>query len=306
MNKITIPYVAGMDAGGTKTKVTLMSLKREILCSFEGGGMNVNSFGAEKTKANLMELLSRLNTMDEGFSHLAGWGIGAAGMSNPLTQKTLLMGALESGLKKEPALGGDHIAAFFGALDGEDGIILIAGTGSVCYGQKEDLSARSGGYGHLIDDEGSGYAIGRDVLSCVVRSIDHRDPPTVMTQAVFQQLGITDAAQIVPFVYSPKTTKKEIAALAPIIMKGIEAGEAAAIKVLLKAAEELSVMVLAVKRQLELEKGNVALCGGVLTKNALLRQITEQKIEEKTGFSSIFPKQDAAYGACLMALAKLG
>ena len=155
MNKITMPYVVGMDAGGTKTKVTLMGLNKEIICSFEGGGMNVNSFGVEKTKANLMELLDRLKAMDDGFSHLAVWGIGAAGMSNPLTQKTLLEGALESGLKKEPALGGDHIAAFFGALDGEDGIILIAGTGSVCYGQKGTVSARSGGFGHLIDDDGN-------------------------------------------------------------------------------------------------------------------------------------------------------
>lgn len=302
MNKITVPYVAGFDAGGTKTKVTLMGLDRSVFLSFEGGGMNVNSFGPEQTKANLKAMLHDLNAMDEGYQHLQGWSIGTAGMSNPVTVETILQGAHESGLYKEPLMRGDQVAAFWGAHAGEDGIILIAGTGSVCYGQKGTLSARSGGFGHLIDDEGSGYALGRDVLSCVVRSADHRNPPTVMQEAVFQQLGITDASQIVPFVYSPSTTKKEIAALAPIIMKGYEAKEEAAAKVLSKAAKELAMMVAAVKEQLDLQEGNVALCGSVLQKNAVLKEMVSQKIKEETGMNTIDPKQDAAYGACLMAL----
>ena len=123
-----------------------------------------------------------------------------------------------------------------------------------------------------------------------------------MQEAVFQQLGITDASQIVPFVYSPSTTKKEIAALAPIIMKGYEAKEEAAAKVLSKAAKELAMMVAAVKEQLDLQDGNVALCGSVLQKNAVLKEMVSQKIKEETGMNTIDPKQDAAYGACLMAL----
>ena len=302
MNKITVPYVVGMDAGGTKTKVTLMGLDRSILLSFEGGGMNVNSFGAEKTKENLKELLARLEAMDEGFSHLQNWCIGAAGISNPLTLRTLSEGAFESGLVKEPLMRGDQVAAFWGAHSGKDGIILVAGTGSVCYGQKGDLNARSGGFGHLIDDEGSGYALGRDVLSLVVRSLDHRNPPTVMQKTVFETLGITEGSQIVPFVYDPKRTKKDIASLAPIIMEGYEAGEEAAKNVLEKAATELSRMVTAVKEQLDLQEGKVALCGSVLQKNAVLKAMVSERILEETGFIAIDPEEDAAYGACLMAL----
>lgn len=80
-------------------------------------------------------------------------------------------------------LVGDHETALAGALEEPAGVILIAGTGSICYGVNESgAKFRAGGYGHIIDDAGSAYAIGRDILKAVVRSSDGRQGQTVLKE----------------------------------------------------------------------------------------------------------------------------
>ena len=69
----------------------------------------------------------------------------------------------------------DQETALAGALGAPCGMVLIAGTGSICFGRDAVVKQPgSGGYGHKIDDEGSGYALGRDALAAVVRAQDGR------------------------------------------------------------------------------------------------------------------------------------
>ncbi|MEI3013924.1 MAG: hypothetical protein V8T36_03730 [Ruthenibacterium lactatiformans] len=84
----------------------------------------------------------------------------------------------------------------------------MAGTGSICFGRDAaGKTARSGGYGHKIDDEGSGYALGRDALAAVVRAQDGRGPRTLLTDLVFAQLKVVDVGGLVQFTYDPQTEK---------------------------------------------------------------------------------------------------
>ena len=113
---------------------------------------------------------------------------------------------------------------------------VIAGTGSICYGQSTDgREARSGGWGHLIDDEGSAYALGRDILRAVVRAADGRAPATALTELVAQRLGALGVQPVIRFTYAPTTTKKEIAALAPLLDPALQQGDAAAAAAMRKA-----------------------------------------------------------------------
>ena len=109
--------------------------------------------------------------------------------------------------------------------------------------------------------------------------------------------------ELISFVYSPSTGKKEIAALAPLIRMAYEKGEPAAAAVLDKAADELSKNVLSVAQQLELANPSLCLFGGVLTKNAVLREKLEQRLAEKLpGLTVKEPMFDAVHGAVIAAL----
>lgn len=298
------PYVIGMDGGGTKTKVCAADLNGHIFDSFLGGSMNINSQGVDGVRQNLAFIFEELRQKGADWALLKGICLGAAGISNPLARQTLKDCVLAAGITREPLILGDHEIALYGAHGCGKGLILIAGTGSVCYGMDgAGKQARAGGFGHLIDDEGSGYAIGRDVLGAIVRAEDGRQAPTCMKEAVLHQLNLASTAELIRYVYSPQTSKKEIAALAPCVMQGIDAHEAVAERILDKAAEQLAEMVFAVLRQLGLKTAELAFCGSVLLKNESLAKRLQKKIKcQYPEVACIYPKQEAAVGAVLSCL----
>ena len=148
--------------------------------------------------------------------------------SRPMPKR--LSGAVaDCGYTGKLRLLGDQEIALAGAIDGP-GAVLIAGTGSVCFGKDgQGRPFRAGGYGYLIDDGGSGYAIGRDILTAVARAHDGRGPETCLTEAVFASLGIGELNQMITWLYSPETGKKEMCGLAAAFWKhsGIQNGELA-------------------------------------------------------------------------------
>lgn len=301
------PYVIGMDGGGTKTKICSAYLDGTIFDSFTGGSMNINSQGEAGVKQNLAQIFNELKNRGADWPLLKGICLGAAGISNPLARQTLQASVQTAGIRIEPILLGDHQIALYGAHEAGQGIILIAGTGSVCYGIGENAQeVRVGGFGHLIDDEGSGYAIGRDVLSAVVRAEDGREQPTCMKEAVLAQLKLSGIAELIQYIYSPSTGKKEIAALAPIVMQGVQKKEQAAERILEKASDYLAEMVITAVRCLNRPQAEVAFCGSVLLKNEILAEKLKQKIHAVyPAVNCIKPKQDAAAGAVLRCLEEI-
>ena len=76
---------------------------------------------------------------------------------------------------------------------------------SAAAGTARETARGVGGYGYLIDDGGSGYALGRDILTAVVRAADGRGPATALTQAVFAALGVQSVGEIITWLYAPAT-----------------------------------------------------------------------------------------------------
>ena len=298
------PFVIGMDGGGTKTKVCVMDLEGSEIDVVFGGGMNINGLGREGVLRNMAEIFAEIKNRCGDWSQLKALCIGAAGISNPELREALMLSVKLAGIEVNPVIFGDQHAALYGAHCQGKGIILIAGTGSICFGlDGKGKEARTGGWGYLIDDEGSGYALGRDVLSAIAQAEDGRIPPTCMRKPVFDQLGIDNINGMIKFIYADTTGKKEIAALAIHIMKAYEAGEEAAVASLEKAADKLADMVVPVVRKLKLEEGEIAFCGSVITKNEVV--IEKLKNNLKAMFPKlkcIQPKQHAAFGAALRAL----
>jgi N-acetylglucosamine kinase-like BadF-type ATPase len=183
-------------------------------------------------------------------------------------------------------------------MDGP-GVAVISGTGSICFGKNaEGRTARSGGFGHIIDDGGSGYALGRDVLSGAVRCIDGRAKDSGILRAVCDRLE-GGPEKIVPFVYSPGTDKSAIAKFSHIALSLAERGDPEAATILARGAEELYALVAAVQENLGLPQCPIALLGGLIAEDNAYRRIVAEKLGALG--TVIAPAHNALWGAAQMA-----
>lgn len=288
-------FAAGVDGGGTRTTVECRAPDGTVLCRRAFGPFNLNSVGEERFAALLEEIAAFLRETGE----CAALCIGAAGVSNPRVRE-LTARAMEGLCPWR--LAGDHEIALHGALSGGPGIALIAGTGSICCGKNSRGEfVRTGGWGHLIDDGGSGYALGRDILSAVVRQWDGRGEETVLSRLVMEHLEIDTPQELIAYVYGGD--KSRVAALAPLAGRAAEAGDRAALAIYEKNGAELGDLVLAAAKRLGISSGEAALLGGLLTGDGRLRgALTAYLADRAPGLRCTAPRQDAAAGAAMLAL----
>ncbi|WP_438348507.1 N-acetylglucosamine kinase [Paenibacillus sp. FA6] len=300
-------YVAGLDGGGTKTAVAVADENGSVVHTFTSGAINYNGQDEDSIRLSFQEIFATIARVCGGLDHCVQICIGAAGVSNPTVITRLDVNVRECGYQGGLVITGDHETALYGAQEHLHGIILIAGTGSICYGRNEKgLSHRTGGLGHLIDDEGSGYSIGRDILTAMVQANDGRLPPTEMTRMVYKQLSMETVQQIVGFVYDQSTNKKDIAALAPILTDACALGDQVALTIARKSACSLFELVVPVVEKLSLQEGTLAMAGSVLLKATFVQTAFVKMLEQHyPGMQCIIARKDASSGAMLMALNRL-
>jgi N-acetylglucosamine kinase-like BadF-type ATPase len=152
-------------------------------------------------------------------------------------------------------------------------VALICGTGSLAWGRTPDgRTARAGGWGYLLGDEGSGYDIALRALRLATQTADGRAAAHALLQAALDHWGLEAPEQLIGQVYRTETTRSEIAALAQRIVALADAGEPAAISLLDDAAHDLAQLVATVARKLDLIAPPVALAGGLLGAGERLRR----------------------------------
>lgn len=287
--------IAGIDGGGTHTRLELRDDENRLLSRTEFGPFNLNAIGEAAFRRLLRQVLAACGDMAD----CARLCVGGAGISNPAVGAILGQELERAGFSGMWKLCGDQEIALRGAMDGP-GIAVIAGTGSICFGKNQaGQTARSGGFGHLIDDGGSGYALGRDVLSAAVQALDGRCPDTAILERVYHRLGREDPGAIVSFVYDETTDKAAIARFSSIALALAEEGNPTAQAILNRGAGELYALVAAVQRRLGLEGRPIALLGGLLSGENPYRRAVARKL---AGLGTvIYPAHDALWGAAQMA-----
>ncbi|WP_028610853.1 N-acetylglucosamine kinase [Paenibacillus harenae] len=300
-------YIAGLDGGGTKTAGAVADEKSNIIGKFTSGAINFNGQDEASIHGSVREMMAKISDICGGLEHCAHICIGAAGVSNPSACSRLAAMVRECGYAGGLTITGDHETAMYGSLESSSGIILIAGTGSICFGRNENgAEHRTGGGGHLIDDEGSGYSIGRDLIAASLKAHDDRIANRNIAPMVFARLKVKSVRELIGFVYDPKTNKKDIAALAPLLSELCALGDEEAYAIARRSSLALYELVVPVAEKLALQDGEIALTGSVLTRNAVVRASLVALLGHKyPHLNCIAPKRDAAYGAALMALEKL-
>lgn len=300
-------YVAGMDGGGTKTALTILTDAGEFVRTFVAGPMNYNGQDQESIRITLGKMIDFIAETCGDLGNCQYICIGAAGISNPAVASFLTESVREKGYSGGLAVVGDHETALVGALDSPVGAIVIAGTGSICFGRGRDgITHRTGGGGHLVDDEGSGYSIGRDLIAAVLRASDGRLPETLITRLVYEKLRLSSIQELIGFVYRPQANKKDIAALAPILSEACMLGDQAALAIARKCAESLFELVVPVVERLRLQEDKLGLAGSVLLLNDYMRGALLDLITAAyPRLSCVIAPSDASLGAARMALARM-
>ena len=154
-----------------------------------------------------------------------------------------LCGVLSEGLGTPPvaiAIGDDMWIAYRALFAPGEGGLVYAGTGSVGYAiGKDGLALKVGGYGILIDDAGSGFSIAREAIRRILRARDE-DPvaQSVLADLLYERVGGSGSPIIREAVYG--SDRGAIAALAPVVARASDAGDATAVAILSEAGVELA------------------------------------------------------------------
>ncbi|KIL42394.1 hypothetical protein SD70_00180 [Gordoniibacillus kamchatkensis] len=305
-------YTIGIDGGGTKTEAVALELGGEApIAEMVGGASNVFAVGFEQAVSAVTDILDRLWTSGTlSASDCAGICIGLAGADRDEERRkwrdALLRYARLRGVPEHMRLlvGNDAEIALYGTTRQLAGMVAISGTGSIVYGITADgRKLRAGGWGHLLGDWGSGYAIGLRTLQTVMDSFDGILPPTRMTEMVLERIGIASPPELKDYVYAPERKKQDFAGFARICIEAGADGDEAAQAVLREEAQKLAAQTAAlVRRHPPFASGELVLAGSIFTRSALFRAAYEAELRQVSSQLRPVPmKRSAAHGAALLA-----
>lgn len=298
----------GIDGGGTKTHLKALTRERAAVGEAWGGASNLTALSRGQVEENLSSLLadffadSGLNPAD-----CSGLCLGTAGAGSPLARKEL-RAMLETKLPGVPVqVTNDALPALYGGTLTGCGVILIAGTGSICLARNAAGEIwRTGGWGHILGDEGSGYAVSAAMLRAVLEAYDKRGPETLLTGMVLEYLGLSEPMDVINYVYHSGKGKSELASLAFLCDIAYNKGDIPAQKILRNAAEGLGRMAEAAASAVGLDRMPDAPCvcsGGMAVHSGPLRQeLAAYLAREAPGLSLQECREDAAYGCALLAM----
>jgi N-acetylglucosamine kinase-like BadF-type ATPase len=202
----------------------------------------------------------------------------------------------------------DGRIALAGAMNGGPGVIVIAGTGSIAYGENErGEGARAGGWGYIFGDEGGGFDIVRQALRAMLREHEGWGPRTALTPALLESTETADANQTLHRLYTPEWPRSRAATLAQTVSRIAEEGDPLAMQILHGAAHSLAILAASVRRQLWSESAayRVAWIGGVFGSPIVLARF-RSLVGLEGNVTLAPPVHSPALGALLLACRSAG
>jgi glucosamine kinase len=300
-----VPIYLGIDGGGTQTTCAVAN-DESVLATIVAGGSNMVRVGEHEARSHLREAIVKAcdaagvspNTVEAAV-------VGIAGASVPPV-KDMVASMIHDLVPGDIDVVGDMVIAMEAAFAGLPGVVVISGTGSVAFGRNErGESGRTGGWGHAISDEGSGYWIGRCGVSAVMRALDAAEVTTLLR--VFLDAWNLDSIEQL-LQKANATPPPDFPGLFPGIESAARAGDKIARRLLINAGNELARLAsIIIGRLWEEETAvRVALGGGVFAHSPLVRQTFWSKLramrpQAAVSFKIIQPVMGALWMARRMA-----
>jgi len=307
---------AGIDGGATRTRAVFVTADGTVAGYGVAGPSNYDNVGEVTAAENI-----RLAVAEARGSGSAPGGtplplprsmfLGMAGVVSPTDREIVRRMVARHMLAPPEAVGVDHDIriALAGGLGGEEGVVLIAGTGSSTYGRRSDGRSHRTGWGYLLDDRGSGYCLGIRAVIATVMEADGRGPATVLGGIVRKRFGFSDIDDILHIMYSAGPPVADIASLAPDVIAAAVDGDGIARAILADGARDLARMVGTVAERLEFSGSEfrMTMTGGLVDRPGHYRSLIEREIRALApGIRIVSPLLPPVMGAALLALAAAG
>ncbi len=297
----------GIDGGGTKTDVLCTDEHGTEFGSGSSGPTNLTSTSVGAASFNLKEAIRQALEKAPAERELTAVVMGLAGLDTEqefeLAHRTFLeIIKLFGGTRL--TLMNDSMIALANGTDNANAVILISGTGSICFGKNAaGETARTGGMDFLLTDQGSGYDIGRHVLREAVKSYDGRRSKTVLEQLVCEHFGIQSIEHVKNEVYNPPLSKIEVAELAQLCSRAYDAHDDAAVQIFKWAQAELVLLAATALTKLHLETTttDLVLAGSVLNIPHVKEGLTRELRTQFQQLTCVFPEKPPMYGALKLA-----
>lgn len=260
---------AGYDSGGTKTKCVLADENGRILSCGIDGPSNFLSCGYDIAKNSIrestMQALKKAGLREDEIIYSAYFGFASIEL---FSKNERIWNFLRSCVNAENlGVNNDAYIAWYGTTYGKSGIISISGTGAVTVGICEDGRWRkSGGWGYLIGDEGSGYSIGRKALRLAAGSYDGVIPKNRFEKEIIDFYSLNSMRELIGMIYRDQNKSTAIiASAAKCVFKLFDEGDMLAADIIKETAGNIARSIFSVYSELNLsgQSIKIGLSGGV-------------------------------------------
>ncbi len=246
----------GVDGGGTKTAFVLADDRGRVLAAHQEGSLYHPEVGMAEVLATLRRGTDRIvRAAGVAPGALAGAWVGLPAFGEDSRVQSRLASLPAEAFPGIPVgHGNDLECSHAGALGGQDGISLVAGTGSMTWGRWQGRAVRCGGWGEVFGDEGSAYWIAREGLALFSRMSDGRAERGALYELLRERTGIASDLDLSGLVVS-EGARSAVAGFAVAVHDAALAGDGAAREILDRAAGELLHLVRATRRLLDVPAG---------------------------------------------------
>lgn len=303
----------GVDSGGTKTAYILINSSGEIIAThYEPTSyyLEVGLETSERVICRGLEALCAKAKITPQQIRYSFFGLPAYGEDRQVTQ---LLNALPKRIlnKRQYSCGNDMVCGWAGSLGGIDGINIVAGTGSIGYGEYKGTTARAGGWSEVIGDEGSGYWIASHGLSLFSRMADGRVKKGPLFDIMMNKLKLHEPLDLIGLIHGDwNSDRSKIATLSHYVSEAANVGDTAAMNIFLSGASELVKVVDAVRINLnwpEEKSIPVSYSGGVFETGELILKPLEENLSDTYSYYKLLPPTfSPVIGAALYAAKLVG
>lgn len=297
----------GIDGGGTQSRLGICDETDRLIAQVKGGSTNRYAVGFDAACDNLRDLIQKLK-IESGIDvqNCVAGCFASAGMSTEQETEDFRRFFTGEGIRCPLYLCNDALAALAGGTGTAEGIIVVSGTGSIAAGlDKNGRTARAGGLGHLIGDEGSGFKIGLDGIKAAAAALERRGERTILAPMLFNHYGVNTIRELFPFLYT-NFDKSRVASFSPCVFQAAQQSDAVATHILTTAAQDLSLLTRSVYGALfDGTEAEVVFSGGILEHQSSFAKLTAAYICDALPQVRIICRRfEPVVGACI--LARLG
>ncbi len=301
-------YILGVDGGGTKTKVSLITDLGVYIGSAISGPSSIDTVSSEISLKNIQDGLQQiLRENDIEDIRISSVFAGLGGISSE-EDKSLVNSYLHKikNCTRETVIHSENdiYNAFAGGTMGKPSIAIVIGTGSVAFGiDEEENSFRSGGYSYKEGDPGSSYDLGRKTLKTLAKVLDNRYPTSLFIEEVKKELSVhtfSEAVKMFDEFYEDRTLT---ASLSKLVTLHADMGDIHALKIVEEATDDLALMVQAVNNSINLSNKELAIIGSLGNANTIFKKkFIEKVLKIDKTFIIHESLLDPSIGACILGL----